>query len=363
MKLFRLAALPNIALQYRKIGRAVNVQAIPEATAIAQPALWALLRAQLGDPASHWGLGSFGAIAEFLRDPEEEAFLDFSEAALSVVTRRGGILVSQHSQMRAVAFETPAGSTWSQSIALCLPAGAAGMSGRSVLTELGPDHGALRSEDRVGLLFDLGLDIPHVDASIRVANPEVAAQLREFCGRNVFEAGNTVMAVVLAFQPHRVFSSKFGRIEVYQPIPPPDGRSPQGPHTHVLPKLLKHGLTHAATDPIPADLVPCLSLYPAHPCKDALGEITPFNVARHNAFQSLFRAYGDPATVALKERVFAALANGEPPSLMLGDRFSRAAVRVTLRQAKATAVDPTSLASWLQEFERPGVRDQDNSCH
>ncbi len=45
------------------------------------------------------------------------------------------------------------------------------------------------------------------------------------------------MAMILAANPHRVFLSRLGRIEVYQPIPPPSGKSPQGPHTHVLPQL------------------------------------------------------------------------------------------------------------------------------
>ena len=59
------------------------------------------------------------------------------------------------------------------------------------------------------------------------------------------------MGMILAANPHRVFISRLGRIEVYQPIPPPSGKSPEGPHTHVLPKLLKSGRTHPATDRFP----------------------------------------------------------------------------------------------------------------
>ena len=42
-----------------------------------------------------------------------------------------------------------------------------------------------------------------------------------------------------------------GRVEVFQPIPSPDGKSPEGPHTHVLPRLLAHGRLNAATVPVP----------------------------------------------------------------------------------------------------------------
>ena len=38
------------------------------------------------------------------------------------------------------------------------------------------------------------------------------------------------MGVILASNPHRVFASRLGRIEVFQPIPPVDGKSPTGPH-------------------------------------------------------------------------------------------------------------------------------------
>ena len=44
------------------------------------------------------------------------------------------------------------------------------------------------------------------------------------------------MAVILAASPHRVFVSRVGRIEVFQAIPSANGKSPEGPHTHVLPK-------------------------------------------------------------------------------------------------------------------------------
>ena len=62
--------------------------------------------------------------------------------------------------------------------------------------------------------------------------------------------------MILAANPHRVFISRLGRIEVYQPIPPPSGKSPEGPHTHVLPRLLKSGRTHPATEPVPEGWFP-----------------------------------------------------------------------------------------------------------
>ena len=102
------------------------------------------------------------------------------------------------------------------------------MNGRTVLTALGPDERALRNQDRQAMLFDLGLGALQVDVCIRVADPEVTAQLSPHTGRPLFEPGNPAMGVILAGSPHRVFVSRLGRIEVFQPIPPPDGQSPRG---------------------------------------------------------------------------------------------------------------------------------------
>ena len=84
------------------------------------------------------------------------------------------------------------------------------------------------------------------------------------------------MRIILAASPHRVFVSRIGRAEVYQPIPSANGKSPDGPHTHVLPKLLQHRRTHAATEPVPDGFVPCAHLYPRHPLKDAFGREKTF---------------------------------------------------------------------------------------
>ena len=91
----------------------------------------------------------------------------------------------------------------------------------------------------------------------------------------LFEPGNPAMSLILRHSPHRVFVTRAGRVEVYQPIPAHGGVSPEGPHTHVLPKLLAHGRTHAATEPIPAGWVSCAHSYPAHPLRDGYGRAHP----------------------------------------------------------------------------------------
>jgi hypothetical protein len=61
-----------------------------------------------------------------------------------------------YSDCRLGASESLTTQSWNQRVALCLPEAACTMSRRPVLSEIGPDRGALRAEDRFALLFDLG---------------------------------------------------------------------------------------------------------------------------------------------------------------------------------------------------------------
>jgi hypothetical protein len=162
------------------------------------------------------------------------------------------------------------------------------------------------------------------------------------------------MGVILESNPHRVFASRLGRIEVFQPIPPADGKSPTGPHTHVLPKLLAHGRTHAATEPLPAGWIPCAHFYPPHPLRDAFGHRHPFRRERHAAFQNLLTSYGDPQLVELKRRVTESVMAGREPSGIstAGNRFARGTVRVALRQLRASDQLTVALAAWLSVHDR-----------
>ena len=290
----------------------------------------------LADAGAQWSLGTFGAIAEFMRDPDEPAEIETAERLIAVVTPRGGIALEALDGLRPIAFETITTHAWSQRIAFCLPDSKAAMSGRAVLTELGPDTQALRAQDRGAILFDLGLGVLQADCCVRVSDTAVAAQLREHAGRSLFEPGNPAMGAILGHSPHRVFITRSGRAEVYQGIPAPGGKAPEGPHTHVLPKLLAHRRTHAATEPIPAGWVSCAHLYPAHPLRDGYGRAIPFDASRHMAFQRLLSRHGDIELVRLKRNVVQALNAGAGPAAiaMPDDRFAQASICATAAQGQ-----------------------------
>jgi hypothetical protein len=268
-----------------------------------------LLVDHLRDPHASWTCGRFGAIAEFHRDPDEPAEIA-TEPVIEASTSRGAIRIEVLPELRPVAYETISSciESWGQGVALCLPRDKAAMSGRAVVTELGPDHAAVRPQDRDAILFDLGLGGEQAEVCVRVADPDAIGLLRSACGAALAQS-TTLMHRLPALSPHRVFCCRLGRVEVYQPIPPPDGKSPEGPHPPVLPRLLAHGRLNAATVPVPEGWLAGMSLFPAHPLLRADGAPTAFDAARYRAFQSLMDRFGDPALVAGKQAALASATN------------------------------------------------------
>jgi hypothetical protein len=319
---------------------------------------------QLADAETAWSVGSYGAIAEFMRDADEATATERGNDGITAVTARGGLRIRVHPDLRLIASESLTTESWSHRVALCLPREVCTMSGRTELTEIGPDTEALRAEDREAVVFDLGLGLLQVDACVRTADPSVVTALRRYAGKSVFATDSGAIGVLLQAGPHRVFSSQVARVEVFQVIPPPDGKSPDGPHTHLLPKLLARGRTHAATEPLPEGWIPCAYSYPPHPLRDRTGRSRPFQQKPHFAFQNLLTCYGDPESVALKRRIIDSVAAGlEPFGLNLPqDRFARATMRVTLRQLQAEDPSSAVLAAWLSAHDRPHSATLENSA-
>ena len=283
---------------------------------------------------------------------------------ISVVTARGGLRISPCRGLRPIASESLTTESWSHRVALCLPEETCAMNSRTVLTEVGPDRDPLRSEDRADILFDLGLGALQVDACVRVHDAAVVVTLRRCAGQSLFAPGNDAMGAILESNPHRVFLTRIGRLEVYQPIPPPNGKSPEGPHTHVLPQLLRHKRTHAATEPLPAGWIPCAHFYPPHPARDQFGHRGPFREHCHAAFQTLLARYGDPQFIEIKRRVVESVAAAQDPSAVAvaGDRLGRAAMRVALRQLRASDRSSPVLAAWLSAHDRVDPAEEDDSA-
>ncbi len=83
-------------------------------------AVTTLLREALADPGTAWSLGSFGAIAEFMRDPDE-ATSPLPDGRMGLSTERGAIALAPSPDLRPVAYETAVATGWNHAVALCLP--------------------------------------------------------------------------------------------------------------------------------------------------------------------------------------------------------------------------------------------------
>ncbi|MFD1704332.1 DUF6925 family protein [Methylopila henanensis] len=292
-----------------------------------------LLEARLACADTHWHMGTFGVVAEFSRDPDEPAAFPDGRG-LAAFTARGAIRLEPSEDLTLFAYEgaMSRARSWSQHVALCLPRKACALNRRAVLTELGPDREAVRADDRDGVLFDLGLARLQMDALIRTTDKALIDALRAAEGKSLFGEGSAVMGAIFRAQPHRVFVTRFGRVEVFQPIPMDGTFSPPGPHTHLLPKLMKTGRTHGANVPAPKGLVPCGGFAPPHPARKPDGVPHAFDAERHAAFQDLLDQFGDPRLVAVKR---AARDGDADPALAPATRHERAAARVGALQALA----------------------------
>lgn len=205
-----------------------------------------IVRRYLADPLTGWSVGTYGAIAEFQYDLDEPG-LQLDLEAMSVRTERGALAIVSLEGVLPFGLTDDAGRL--REIAFC--------SGR---------RGAQRATvaDLGDLTFDVGVAAPHIDMLVRLRpdDIETAAALLMGVGRPLFAADNPAGLAIARASPTRILVSPMARIEVHQPIPPPGGRSPEGPHTHLLPKFLAQGRTRPPGSPLPDGLYCGLSLYP-----------------------------------------------------------------------------------------------------
>jgi hypothetical protein len=318
--------------------------------------LEAFLQTAMADPETGWNMGGFGAIAEFHQvesDPPAE-----KPDTRALVTTRGGLRLDSLANVQPVAWENLSADPrrWTQGVSLCLAEDQAPMHQRSVLTEIGRDPSPLRQRDGDAILFDMGLNQLQVDFCVRTSEPELVRTLRSQAGRSLMEHGNPALAAILAHHPHRVALTRLGRIEVYQKIGGADtgGRSPQGPHTHVLPKLLRTGRSHSANQPIPPGWIPCCGVHPENPVMDRLGADKDLNRKAFEKFQQWLQSWGVSDYVHSKQVAWHALEAAKEPDAIPRphNRTGRTALRNAIRQFRRIHGDSALVAQWIQAYDR-----------
>ncbi len=266
------------------------------------------------------------------------ARVGLDDGRLGLATGRGAIALTPVPGLHPLAYETAFVGGWNHAVAFCLPEGACAGAGRRVVTECGPDAGAVRRQDRDGILFDLGLGLRAVDACVRTRDPALLALLRAGAGRPLFEPGNRRRGPPRRAEPapglrdaprpdRGVHADPTARDAEPSraPHPPSAGDSQGRPHPsrHRADPGRLRALRRPASSPSG---------------KDAAGRAIPFDRARHETFQRLLDRWGDPALVAAKR---AAEAGEGPSPVARSGRHLRGARRAAEVQAPYRR-DPTA---------------------
>lgn len=296
---------------------------------------FALLTELALDPANGWSIGSFGAIGEFVRDADEPADIVQGDNMLHIATRRGAMRIAPVTTLTPVAWDSLSadGESWGHAVAFCVDRP---VTGNRAIMALGPDAEAIRDRDREAALFDLGVGAGVVRMCLRTRDAALIRALNAAEGTALL-ATPSLMAEVLRAQPHRVLLSPAGRIEVFQPIPLPDGKSPVGPHTHLLTKLTPKDRAHSSNTPIPQGQQSAISVHPRSPWRTMLGERHPFDPAIDAAFAPILQRYGLAEDASVAGALLRAIENGAAPEFAEwpDTRRGRTKARILLRRLAA----------------------------
>lgn len=305
------------------------------------------------DPDNGWSIGSFGAVGEFVRNAEEPAAVRLGPEFLEIATPRGAMRIAPVSALAGVAWDSLSadGESWGHALAFCCPRPE---TPSRVIRSLGADASAIRDEDRGGQLFDLGVASGAVAMCLRTSDDALIAALVAEEGKGLLSAPS-LMGEFLRAQPNRVLLSPAGRIEVFQPIPPPDGTSPDGPHTHLLPKLTSKDRPHGSNTPIPVGWQSALTLHPRSPWRTKLGERHAFRAEIDEAFAPLLSRFGLVEDTELDAQLRAAIDGGATPEFAEwpDTRRGRTKARIVLR--RLAAAGDTRVKSWRALHDRAPV--------
>jgi hypothetical protein len=260
------------------------------------PAVDTLLLEHLADPANGWSVGEMGVLAEF-----HCKGATVRPDARTVVTQGGAMRVAAGLAPVPLAYETASANPrlWNHGVMFCLEETRGRGARREVITELGQDVEAIDATERDALVFDLGLGLAVTDFLVRTRDTSLIAALRAAVG-TPWLANHALQAAIVRSSPTRVLLTALARIEVTNPIPRPGGVSPEGPHTHLLPDIMRPGRVHDANIPVPAGMLPCLTLYPPHPARDQEGRERSFDAAAHQRYQALLERFGNPVYLGAK---------------------------------------------------------------
>ena len=207
-----------------------------------------------------WSMGVEGALAEFVV-VDGRAEVRRAGRTVEALSAGGGLRLSVSDATSAFAHTAPHRAAGVGTVYLAVPRRSLPPPAAGVAVA-GPDRAALRPQDADDVLVDLAVGHAAAAFCVRTGDATLGARLSAVEGVTWREALARVGPAVVAASPHRLVTTALGRVEVWTAIPPEDGASPEGPHTHLLPALLSTGRELPPGRDLPADLAPAAAFHP-----------------------------------------------------------------------------------------------------
>lgn len=308
----------------------------------------------LNMPSTGWSLGRFGAVAEFNRTVDESYQVNLSPTGGEVITDKGGLRVDFKRPVIAAPYQMLRRDRlrWMHGVNFCSLDDPSVINKNRGITEIGHDQDALREHDKSAVLFDLGLDTPHVNCCVRSHDPDLIQHMRNKTGHSLFGNGDAVMNDLMSYSPHRVFISPFGRIEIFQAIlGGQNGKKSLGPDSHIIEALLKKDRRQSANVSVPSGHTVLLSMYPKNPVADFSGAPEAFDRVPFQEFQNLINDFASSDDRNLIDKVMNDVKNGHPPWTTDLTRSQRTLLRVVLRQLYWLDGPKDTVVMWQDVFE------------
>lgn len=205
-----------------------------------------------------WVTGAPGAVAEFPCTSGREVAVERVGEAIIAKASDAMFRLRISEKLRAFAFDDEG------PIVFGLPSARAAMTTSSTIQDLGDDTEAIDPKYRQSQLYDFGIGRKASRFCVRTSNDGMIAAMRECTGRHWSEAFASIGRQLIEISPHRVVETAAARIEVFAPIPPPGGTSPDGAHTHFLPAFLASGEEIPQPLALPNYALPVAIFYPTH---------------------------------------------------------------------------------------------------
>ena len=275
-------------------------------------------------------IGGLGAIAEYESSNFEVESTD-SKIKIKSRNEHGAFLgeISSKSGIYARESLTNEKRLWNREIIITEKIASPTLGNISKLKEIGKDENALEKKGAEQLLFDLGVGLENCNFCVRTDDKNLISMMRAYLGEKVATPNHPLLKSIIENSPTRVVTSKTARVEVYQKIA--QTRTPAGPHTHLLPKLLNKEITQPNKNKIPPGELPVLNFHPKRVSRhDPIGAISCQN------FDRLLKRFGEAAYVKAKTRAISSLRSRRLPKEFKSfkSRIENKALRIALIQSK-----------------------------